>query len=206
MRPGVLGGGALQHGHGVRHAVFKARHGGAGVAFDGAAHAWAFGAAPLGRHRLVVGVEEAQCARCVILLLVGAQLHGVEAAAAQQRQHVGQHLAAGHDRARVAQRPAQQHGLRIGAAVGPLGELQHHAGVAPDLVARASTSACCPAPARRPAGWHRGDELHGGSWVMAQVATAVLRRTASAAWRKGRDAQAARGVDESLAGNAAVRR
>jgi hypothetical protein len=105
MPPGVfVGGGALQHRHGVRHAAFEAR-GGAGVQFDGAAHDGAPSAAlPLGRHRLVVGVEEAQRA----LAAPRAGRHAVarrEAAAAQQRQHVGQHLAGGHDVTGVAQRP-----------------------------------------------------------------------------------------------------
>jgi hypothetical protein len=61
----------------VRHAFFEAR-GGAGVQFDGAAHDGApSGGLALGRHGLVVGVEEAQRPLGRLHALVGTQLHGV---------------------------------------------------------------------------------------------------------------------------------
>ncbi len=56
--------------------------------------------------------------------LVGAQQHRVEAGALQQRQHVDQHVAGGADLARRSAARAQQAGLAVGAAVGPLRELQ----------------------------------------------------------------------------------
>src|ERR1700761_3853037 len=73
---------------------------------------------------VVAGREEAQRALGRALALALAQHHGIEARALQQRHHVDDDLAGGADLARVAQARAQHVGLRIGAAVDPLRELE----------------------------------------------------------------------------------
>ncbi len=72
-----------------------------------------------------VAGEEAKRAHRVLDTLVVAQLHRIEAAALQQRQHVDQHLAAGAQLAAELVARTQHAGLRVGAAVGPLGKAQH---------------------------------------------------------------------------------
>ena len=134
-----------------------------------------------------MGFEVAQCTAGVVLQLVRPQLHSVEAAAAQQRQHVRQHVAAGRHPARVGQAATQQCGLRVGAAIGPLRELQHHAGVAPDLVGAGQHVLRVVQHQRLGGPGCLGvDELHdGGLGQWLEAVSAVLRRTASAACRKG---------------------
>jgi hypothetical protein len=129
---------------------------------------------------LVVAVgEEAERALGDLLHLVGTQLHGVEAAAREERRHVGEHLAGCADLAAEAVAHAQQARLAVGAAVGPLGEDQGDARVAIEVGRD---------PSRRRRRWPARSQPASSideADRRAHACTAVARRTALAATLNG---------------------